>query len=195
MPDHTAGSRFADGCHDGGVSEQDETATLLGGIAREIEEFVGSAGWDQAPQLFALVPTSTLISEQPELAEQLDDAAELTPIAQDELPSEDIGEALAQIEWPETVHGCALVQEIVVLPPEAQAEVDEASEDAEHLQRLAAEHPARREARLVAVTHRDSSAACVLRLRAPADDSEPEEIVEHRDLAPNLIEALQATLE
>ncbi len=181
-------------CHDGAVAEQDANAAMLGGLAREIEEFVGSAGWDQGPQLFALVPTSVLIAEQPELAEQLAEAAELTPIAQEGLPAEDIGEALAQIEWPETVHGCALAQEIVILPPEAQAEVDELGENDEHLEQLAAQHPQRREARLVAVVHRNEVAACVLRLRAAADEEEPEEIVEHPDLAPNLVEALRTTL-
>lgn len=173
----------------------DDTATaqVLGRLAREIDEFVGAAGWDQGPQLFALVPTAALLAEQPDLASQLDADAPLTPIAQESLPADDLQDALAQIAWPETVHGCALVQEIVILPTEAQQEVDAAAEDSETLERIAAEHPDRREARLVAAVHRDGSAACVMRLRQRSEQ-EPEEIVEHPELAPNLVDALRGTL-
>lgn len=174
---------------------QESTAALLGGIAREIEEFVGAGGWQQPPQLFALVPTTTLLARQPELADQLADAAALTPIAQEALPSDDLAEALAQIEWPDTVDGCALAQEIVILPPEAQQELAQAGGRAAE---LAGQHPRRREARLVAVVHRDATATCVLRLRPPepgqpSEPGEPEEIVEHPELAPNLVQALLAT--
>src|SRR3954464_12791063 len=88
--------------------------------AREVEEFVASAGWDQPPQLFALVPTAALLDEQPELAGQLDASSPLTPVAQDPLPEGDLGDALARIAWPDLVLGCALVQEIIVLPPDAE---------------------------------------------------------------------------
>lgn len=165
---------------------------MLATLAREIEDFVGAAGWDQGPQLFALVPTTELLAEQPDLAGQVDADAALTPIAQDALPSDDLGDALAQIQWPDAVHGCALAQEIVILPPDAQSEVESAGEDSAGLERIAAAHPQRREARLVAAVHRNHAAACVLRLRGL--DSDPEEIVEHPELAPNLVDALLATL-
>ncbi|MFD1044322.1 PPA1309 family protein [Kibdelosporangium lantanae] len=100
-----------------------EPSTDLPSLAREVEEFVAAAGWDQPPQLFALVPTADLLKAQPELAGQLDPKAALTPIAQDQLPEEDLSEALAGIMWPDAVHGCALVQEIVVLPPAAEEEL------------------------------------------------------------------------
>ena len=131
---------------------------------------------------------------QPELAGQLDPDAALTPIAQEPLPSEDLADALAGIMWPATVHGCALAQEIVVLPPDAEAELSglESAEDTDVLRRIAAEHPARREARLVAAVLRDGSAACVLRLRGSGEDDD--EIVEHPELAPNLTRALKETL-
>jgi hypothetical protein len=54
------------------------------------------------------------------------------------------------------------------------------------------EHPQRREARLVAGVLRDGSAACVLRVRG--DEDAPDEIVEHPELAPNLVDALRETL-
>lgn len=174
------------------VAQTDTTPATLSALAREIETFTGSAGWDQAPQLFALVPTETLLAEQPDLAEQIDNAAPFTPVAQDELPTDDLAESLAQIEWPATVHGAALMQEIVILPPEAQEALEAAGDDAE---RFAVEHPDRREARLVAVVHKDTTAACVLRLRAQPDSDEAEELVEDRELAPNLVEALLATFD
>jgi hypothetical protein len=156
--------------------------------AREVEDFVASAGWDQAPQLFALVPTVELLAAQPELADQVSPDVALVPIAQDELPDQDLAETLAGIMWPEIVRGCAIAQEILVLPPEAEASLPA---DAEAMRKSAAEHPQRREARLVAAVLRDGATACVLRLRGADSD----ELVESPDLAPNLTRALLATLE
>lgn len=166
-------------------------AKHLSAVAREVEDFVSTAGWDQPPQLFALVPTAELVQAQPDLAGQVDTDAPLTPVAQDSLGDTDLAEALGGIMWPETVHGCAIAQEIVVLPPEAESALP-ADEDAE-MRRIAAEHPHRREARLVAAVLRDGTTACVLRLRAGAG-SESDEIVEHPELAPNLTDALLSTL-
>lgn len=165
----------------------------LSAVAREVEEFVSTAGWDQPPQLFALVPTAELVQAQPDLAAQVDAGAPLTPVAQDALPNEDLAEALAGIMWPDAVQGCAIAQEIVVLPPEAEETlpIGEETGDQDVLRRIAAEHPQRREARLVAAVLRDGSAACVLRLRIVDG---PDEIVEHPELAPNLTDALLATL-
>ncbi|MQA64222.1 MAG: hypothetical protein GEU86_22835 [Actinophytocola sp.] len=186
---------------DAGTGGGAATTAGIASAAREVEEFVAGAGWDQPPQLFALVPTADLLAKQPELASQLDTAAALTPIAQDSLPESDMADALARIAWPETVYGCALAHEIVVLPPGAEADLLAAgeSEDAERLQRAAANHPQRTEARLVAAVSRDGSRACVMRLRGkPGEDEgdEPvDEVVEHPGLAPNLLDALEATLE
>ena len=159
-------------------------------VIREVEEFASAAGWDQPPQLFALVAPSELLARQPELSSQLDAASPLTPVAQESLPSEDLAESLAEIEWPDTVAGCALVQEIVVLPPDVEGDLDGSDDD--RMRRIALEHPQRREARLVAGVLRDGSAACVMRLRG--DVQSPDEIVEHPELAPNLVRALRETL-
>ena len=167
-------------------------AAALPQVIREVEDFASAAGWDQPPQLFALVPTSELLARQPELGGQLDAASPLTPVAQESLPSEDLAESLAEIEWPDTVTGCALVQEIVVLPPDAETELDASGSDDDRMRRIAMEHPRRREARLVAGVLRDGSAACVLRVRG--DTESPDEIVEHPELAPNLVRALRETL-
>lgn len=171
--------------------------------AREVEEFVAGAGWEQPPQLFALVATADLLAQQPELADQLDAETDLTPVAQEALPEEDLAEGLARIAWPDAVIGCALAQEIVVLPPDAEESLTAAGAagDAARLRRAAADHPARTEGRLVAAVSRDGARACVLRLRgtgkdAGAEGGEPlDEVIEHPDLAPNLLNALAATLE
>jgi hypothetical protein len=128
------------------------------------------------------------MASQPELADQLDQGSELTPVAQEPMPNGDLAAALGGIMWPELVTGCALAQEIVVLPPEAEAELPTGDDD-EEMRRMAAEHPQRREARLVAAVLRDGSAVCLLRLRG-----EGGELVESTDLAPNLTNALLATL-
>jgi hypothetical protein len=153
---------------------------------------MSSAGWDQPPQLFALVPTKELLAKEPGLADRLDPASALTPVAQDSLPEDDLADALAAIVWPGAVVGCALAQEIVVLPSDAEAAVSGAATDPAVVRRIAAEHPQRREARLVAAVLRDGSAACVLRLRG--DEDHPDEIIEHPELAPNLADALRETL-
>lgn len=171
------------------TSSSADPAASLPEVVREIEEFVSAAGWDQPPQLFALVATAELLAAEPGIADQLDAGSPLTPIAQEPLADAALDEALGAIAWPPGVAGCAVVQEIAVLPPDAEAELDGGSSD---LVRLAATHPARREARLVAAVLRDGPAACVLRLRG--GDDLLEELVEHPDLAPNLVEALRETL-
>ncbi|MEC3978966.1 PPA1309 family protein [Amycolatopsis sp. H20-H5] len=178
-------------------SEQQPAGTAVAGLAREVEEFVTAGGWDQPPQLFALVPTAALLDEQPELAGQLDPSSPLTPVAQEALPTGDLGEALATIAWPDLVLGCALAQEIIVLPPDAEAELP-AESDAERLRQAAADHPRRTEARLVAAVLREGTTACVMRLRGLGGKSEGseeavDEIIENPELAPNLLDALKAT--
>ncbi len=165
------------------------------GTAREVEEFVASAGWDQQPQLFALVATATLLANRPELADQLGGQAALTPVAQESLPEGELDMALAGIEWPDSVAGCALAQEIVVLPPEAEADLGGLPDDPAHARRAVATHPQRREARLVAAVLRDGAGACVLRLRpGSGTTARCDDVVEDPQLAPNLLRALLATL-
>ncbi len=165
----------------------EEQAAALPAVAREIEEFIGAEGWDQPAQIFALVPTSELLAAEPDLAEQLDSEAALTPVAQESLPAEDLAEALARVSWPEQVTGCALFQEIVVLPPEAESALPD---DDESARTMAAEHPDRQEARLVAAVLRNGDETCVMRLR---DGANEDELVQDTSLAPNLLQALRDT--
>jgi hypothetical protein len=157
--------------------------------AAEVEAHVAQAGWDQRPTLYALVRAVQFARDEPDTAAQLGldtlSTDALTPIEQEALPEGGLDVALAQIAWPASVAGCALSQEIVILPPGAE----DALESAES----AATHPERREARLVVAVLRDGSSAAMLRLRGrsglPDDD-----LVTGPDLAPNLVTALVATL-
>lgn len=174
-------------------------STWLPVAVREVEDFLSEAGWDQQTQLFALVPTIELVAAEPDLAERLPAAEGLTPVAQEPLTDDDLAETLAGIFWPDEVIGCALAQEIVVLPPEAEAELDRAvaDVDADELNqvavRVAQRHPDRREARLVVGVLRSGQYCCLLRLRGT--DEAPGELVEHPDLAPNMVNALLRTLD
>lgn len=167
----------------------------LEAVAAEIESYVGQAGWDQAPALFALVPTR-LLAADPAAAAYLDNPGEdipadsITPVAQEELPEGPLDEALAQIGWPDEVVGCALCQEIVMLPPSAEADLG--GLDVDRAATAAVQHPGRREARLVVAVLRDGAVAGMLRLRGTGDG--PEDLLTGADLAPNLAEALLETL-
>lgn len=167
-------------------------AVLLETAAAEIEAHVGLSGWDRPPALFALVRAAQFAADEPETAQRLGlDAAvgdAFTPVEQEELPDGPLDEVLAQIAWPDSVAGCALSQEIVMLPPDAQAELPD---DATAVSAAVA-HPQRREARLVVAVLRDGSSAALLRLRGV--DGGDDDLLTGPDLAPNLVEALLTTL-
>jgi hypothetical protein len=171
--------------HDGDVT----APVFLESAAAEIEAHVGASGWDQAPMLFALVRAGQFVADEPETAVRLgltDAASEaLTPIEQEGLPEGPLDETLAHIAWPDSVAGCALSQEIVLLPPGAEAGVGDDPV-------VAANHPERREARLVVAVLRDQTSAAVLRLRGT--DGSDDDLLTGPDLAPNLVAALLATL-
>ncbi|HVQ92453.1 MAG TPA: PPA1309 family protein [Mycobacteriales bacterium] len=162
----------------------------------ELEQHVAQAGWDQRPQLFALAGLAEFRAQEPALAAQLglDGAAAptdgLVPILQDALPDGPLDESLSQIGWSAEVRGCALVQEVMLLPPAAEQGMPDQPDQLDVLSWVA-EHPERREARLVVAVLRDGSRACAVRLRGASE----EELLLGDDLAPNLAEALLATLE
>jgi len=175
---------------------EDAGPILLEAVAAEIEAFAGQAGWDQPPTLYALVPTRALAAD-PAAAALLDDAdladipAEaITPVAQEALPPGPLDEALARIGWPDEVVGCALCQEIVLLPPSAEAELADLYVEA--AAGRAVDHPDRREALLVVAVLRGGQAASILRLRGTGDAAE--DLLTGADLAPNLVTALAETL-
>lgn len=195
VPASDAGTALPDALDGSATPYWWEDPDLAAAVA-EVEEFAAAAGWDQAPQMFALVPTADLLAAQPSLAPTLADAGVFTPIAQDALAAGDLSEALSQILWPVEVTGCVLVQEIVVLPPAAvqpdavAGGAPRESNDVEITAEQAAAHPDRAEARLVAgVLRGRPGGACLLRVRGD-NDATP---LRGADLAPNLLTALQAT--
>lgn len=176
-----------------------ESSTSTDALSRavvEIERHVSSGGWDQPAQLFALVPTEELLRAEPQLAGELgaDDAAQpLTPVAQGELPEgmddENLAEALARIEWPEGVSGCALAVERIVLPAAVEAGLPDGEAE---IARLAGSDPRRHEVRMVAAVLRDGDRFGAVRLRSHDEDTA---VLTGTDLVPTLCEVLALTFE
>ncbi|MEP6697540.1 MAG: PPA1309 family protein [Pseudonocardiales bacterium] len=163
----------------------------------EIERHVAQSGWDRPPVLFALVETAQLVSEEPALAGSLGLTAtgagegSLTPIEQEPLDDLPLDEVLSGITWPAEVTGCAVVHEVLVLPPSAEAERPSGDNAAD----WAAGHSDRREVRLAVAVLRDGTRASALRLRAfDADPMSLDDVLVGPDLAPNLADALLDTL-
>jgi hypothetical protein len=173
--------------------DQQLATTPLQLVVGEVEAHVAEAGWDQPPQLFALVETEALLRAEPQLARTMGIVATqpggLTPVQQDDLGDRPLDEALARVVFGPEVLGAALASEVLVLPPHAEAALADVDDPA----RAAAEHPERREVRMVVGVLRDGSREAVLRLRGDAD--RPDERVTGPDLAPALAAALLQTLE
>ncbi|WP_343287150.1 PPA1309 family protein [Gordonia sp. SID5947] len=185
----------------------------LGRALSDIVTFVDQSGWDQPPLLFALVPTATLAQVQPDLIDP-DDDSELSPIAQEPLEIDfgtagtaDLERILATTTWPAPVAGAALVQEILVLPPEAEADLDSAflqvvgdPEDltgGDAVLRASADaHPDARPARLAVGALRGGRTLALMQLRPEADtETAGIELLTHADLATDLRAALAHTLD
>jgi hypothetical protein len=172
-----------------------EVDGVLRAAVREIEAHAAEAGWDQPARLYALVPTSDLVTREPTLASAmgLDEtvaAGSLTPVEQDDVPVDEALESVLQrIMWPAEVFGCAAVVERLVLPPDAEPALPE---DPVAAQEAAAEHPDAQEVRIVAGATRDGSTFCTLRMRSHDD---PLSVLESPDLVPALLELLHSTLE
>ena len=85
--------------------------------------------------------------------------------------------------------GCAVSQEIVLLPPDAEQDLPDGAEGVE----IALAHPDRREARLVVSVRRDGRSSGILRLRGL--EGEGDEVLYGSSLAANLVAALHATFD
>lgn len=156
-----------------------DLSAALAAAMNDVEEHVAEGGWDQQRQLFALVPTEELLAHEPALIGQLgprDDSNEdfaagalplFTPVEQENLPGKTLAETLAKVAWPDTISGAILVLEIVAETEEQHAEG-----------RLA-----------VGVLRDFAGGQCLLRWRH--DPTGP--LVHSNDLAPDLLQALQAT--
>ena len=166
---------------------------VLLSVVGEVEAHVAEAGWDQPPQLFALVDTEDLLRAEPQLAGSMGlvvaRPGALTPIAQDPLGEAPLDEELAGMVFGADVFGVVLAHEVLVLPPSAEAGIEHADDPT----RSAAEHPERREVRMVVGVLRDGSRESVLRLRGA--EGEQDELVTGGNLAPGLADALMSTLD
>ena len=165
----------------------------LQSVVGEVAGHGAEAGWDPPPQLFALVQTEQLLRAEPQLAQTMGlvagDPASLTPIAQEPLGDAPLDEQLASMVFDEEVLGVVLAHEVLVLPPAAEAAIADVDDPAG----AAAEHPERRDVRMVVGVTRGGRQACVLRLRGVTP--EQDERVTGPDLAPALAAALLSTLD
>ncbi|MFB4310439.1 PPA1309 family protein [Actinomadura sp. GTD37] len=165
--------------------------SLLEAVVLDLERHSAEKGWDSGPSLYALVRSAELRRAEPGIADQLPaDDDSLVPVEQERLPEgSSVEEALAGIAWPDTVDGCVLVIERVVLPSDVEADIpDDHAEAAEFV----GSHPAREEVRMVVGVLRDGTRHAALRMRS--HDTE-DEVLRGPDLVPGLPEALVATLE
>lgn len=169
------------------------TAALAEAV-REVERDASGRGWDAPVAVYSLVRSADLVAANPEMAGELPEGAaadpeHLTAIIQEGLPEADtLEDLLAQLAWPETVAGTAVVVERIVVPPEAEAGMP-ADPDA-GLQFLMS-HPQRQDVRIAAGVLRSGESWCALRSRANDDDSA---VGGGPDAVPGLVEALAATL-
>jgi len=168
-------------------------SSVLLSVVGEVEGHLAEAGWDQPPQLFALVDTEELLRAEPQLAATMGlvvaRPGSLTPIAQEPVGDGPLDEALGAVVFGPEVLGVVLAHEVLVLPPSAEVALDAAADPAS----VAHEHPERREVRMAVGVLRDGSRECVLRLRATSDGEDQR--VGGSDLVPGLADALLATLD
>jgi hypothetical protein len=175
-----------------GAPDTAPTTDPLDLVALDIERHVAGGGWDQAVRLFALVPTTVLTRDAPELVgtARPQDAAPgaLSAVEQEDfrVPA-DLESALAALAWPEVVTGAAIAVERIVVPPAAEQDLPIDPEAA--LSALAA-HPDRRDVRLVVAVTRDGRSSCLLRQR---DHDRDDRVAKGRDIAPGLVAGLLAT--
>lgn len=159
----------------------------LEALVREVEDHVASGGWDQPTRLFALVPTDTLIAANPELVSELGLSGELplTSVEQELEDTLELEELLGTIAWPEDVQGAIVVLERIVLPPSAESGLPDNS-DSELIQ-AAADHPDRRDVRIVSAVLRTGQNLNALRYRT-------HDTADQVAVAPNLVERLNESL-
>src|SRR5699024_11092985 len=113
----------------------------------------------------------------------------LTSVEQEGLrKTSSIESLLSTLAWPDTVDGVAIALERIVVPPEAERDLPLNSTEATE---ALANHPARRDVRLLAAVRRTGESVCLLRQR---DHDSDDAVAIGQDIAPGLVAALRATL-
>ena len=165
-------------------------ASNLEALVREVEDHVASAGWDQPVRLFALVTTASLLETNPLASAELGLSAHLplTSVEQEIADTLELDELLATIAWPEEVVGALVALERIVLPPSAQSDLP--GENEGKLIEVAANHPDRRDVRIISAVLRSGENLNALRHRT--HDS-ADAVAVSPDLVTRLNEALAAT--
>lgn len=168
-----------------------DNQTLLTDAAADTERHVARLGWDQPPRLFALVRNADLVAREPALARQVDGSREgFSAVEQEGMPrTSSLESLLGRIAWPAEVDGVALAVERIVVPPEAERDLPD---DPEVAAEALADHPERKDVRLLAAVLRTGEAVCLLRQR---DHDRDDAVAVGQDIAPGLVHALRATLE
>ncbi|GLU46743.1 PPA1309 family protein [Nocardiopsis ansamitocini] len=161
----------------------------------ELERHASAQGWDQPARVYALVPTTDLVEREPQLARMLGLSGDvspddLTPIEQEPLAADvPLEESLGRIAWPETVTGCALVLErLVVQGSDATLDPPERGD----VGAWAKSQPGSDEVRMVAAVLRDGARHAALRIRSYDID---DQVLNGEDLVPALTSALSLTFE
>lgn len=164
--------------------------TRLEKVVLDLERHAARGGWDSPPRLYALVEATELHRNDPELAGALgvpDEPGRIAALEQEGLPVDrPIEDVLRGIEWPERVHGCALVVERILLPEGAEDDMPDGDPAA-----WASAHPGREDIRLVVGVLRDGSRHSAMRLRGHDND---DDVMSGPDLVPGLADALASTL-
>lgn len=165
-------------------------------VVREIERTAASLGWDQPPQLYALVTTRELLRTgaiPDDVARRLraswdGSEAQLSAVAQQFEAVENLEAELRRLAWPTNVMGAALTVERVIVPPDVERQ---APDDPEAALEFFAHHPAHTEVRLTVGALRGGESWCALRSR---DFDEDDRVGHGADLAPTLVQALRESL-
>ncbi|SDE16492.1 hypothetical protein SAMN04489747_2683 [Auraticoccus monumenti] len=177
------------------AEDDDPAGTGLLACLVELERHVGELGPDQPPRLFALVRNDDLLAAEPGLAQQLGIRSSadggpveaLTAVEQDTFtPGTDLIGALSGIEWPDSVHGCAVACERSFLPAGLEHDLPD---DPEQAAAAVHEHPQRQDVRVVVGVLRSGHRHGVARLV-----QHPEELLGGVDLVPGLAQVLAYTL-
>lgn len=166
-------------------------AAALAAALREIAEYIDEGGVDGpgilgSAVVFALVETAALARAEPGLADVLAEGGPLTPVQQhpDDTDSgvADLERYLATTRWPASVAGSAIVQNILVVPPnEAHSPAGSAAFEA------TVDHDRGRPAQLFVGVLRSGPTLAFLRVIGES------ELRTTEDLAGALIEAIRST--